>query len=237
MLWHTSTGARPVSCVTRCTAASSVGTQSSMVPSTGSRFTASHTWPARRRARSQGRHAPRLHRKPCTSTTPRGPPRPMRTVPGCTSRSGSALLRNGWCQQNNRTEATTSPAQARSLCAPLASGTARGLLLLTPWLLALAALALARCISTNCSPSTPACSSSGSATPASAQPSERGAIQCHHSAIASSVASTRVFCRRATMAQPPARRAPPEKKTAAEPEEGHKSIAALCRPACPWAGR
>ena len=71
MLWHTSTGGRPVAWVTRSTASSMMGTYSSIEPNTGSRLTATNGWPRRRISFSQGVQKPRLQTKPWMKTTPR----------------------------------------------------------------------------------------------------------------------------------------------------------------------
>src|SRR5438105_4592042 len=108
MLWHTSTGGMPVAAATFATAASMMGTYSSMEPNTGSRFTAAKQCPCTCSSRIHGFQKPRLHTKPWMKTTPR---RPGTTA---STRSGSARQRNGWRQQKTRGAVVVSPNHARA---------------------------------------------------------------------------------------------------------------------------
>ena len=157
MLWQTSTGGRPVASVTRRTASSMALAYPSIEPSTGSRFTATCAWPAARRCPSQCSHTPRLHIRPCTSTTP------LRPVGCAGNQSGGLRHHKGWRQPKINRAAPTSRHHARSSCAALAKGTA--------------SRRLRRCISTSSMASTAASPHSGSRAASNAQ---KGCCGHHH---------------------------------------------------------
>ena len=158
-----------------------------MEPKGGSRSTATKAWPRVRSSGSQGVQKPRLHRKPCTSTTPRGAAASaFGSAPSAAragSQSGMAPRRKG-CHQPKMTEAQPASAhQARTIRQNpgRGSGSSR----------------LAQAIATNCSTIMSRVASHASARPASAASGEEDHCQATQAAVSSRELQTIQRCQRA----------------------------------------